>query len=305
MMKPITTESPTHIALLPAMSRVFQTFSVYCIICLTLYGLVVVLWKQHGGDSHAVTSELVFWSAWITMATTGLGVVPFAFMQEMSPNWIAVMNAIAAGMMLSASVGLIDEGLADADLGTALTERAWFRVVVGLLSGVGFICLAKRILDGQEVSLMELRGMDARKACLIMTVMTLHSLSEGVGIGVSYNNRTLGSFISLTMAVHNIPEGVAIAIVMVPRGVNKTTCALYCFLSSLPQPLMAVPAYMFVETFHPLFSVGLGFAAGAMCFVAVFELLHEATETLHTGPALLVTTLSALSMVVVQFAIRE
>ena len=68
---------------------------------------------------------------------------------------------------------------------------------------------------------------------------------------------------------------------------------------------MAVPAFLFVEAFKPLFSVGLGFAAGAMGYVAVFELLSEASEDLNTIRALLVTCLSAMLMVFLQAMMHE
>lgn len=104
--------------------------------------------------------------------------------------------------------------------------------------------------------------MEMKKMVLVVCVMTLHSLSEGIGIGVSYHSHALGSFISATLAVHNVPEGLAVAIVMLPRGVPKANVFLWCVFSSVPQPLMAVPAYLFVEAFRPLFALGLGFAGG-------------------------------------------
>jgi len=209
--------------------------------------------------------------------------------------------------MLAASIGLIEEGLADTrdDL-SGFTHSSLFRVAVGLCFGVLFIWQSKNKIDEQQsFEMMDLNGLDAKKVALIMCVMTLHSLSEGIGIGVSYNSQSLGSFISLTMAVHNIPEGIAIAIVMIPRGVTKTRSALWCVFSSFPQPVMSVPAYLFVEAFRPLFSVGLGFAAGAMSYVAIFELLQDASEVLSIGRALLATGLSALLMVFLQLMIRD
>ena len=105
----------------------------------------------------------------------------------------------------------------------------------------------------------------ARKGLLIVGIMTAHSFTEGVGLGVSFGSGTdLGLFITLAIAVHNIPEGLAISLVLVPRGVGAGRAAFWSVFSSLPQPLMAVPAFAFVEAFGPLLPYGLGFAAGAM-----------------------------------------
>ena len=147
--------------------------------------------------------------------------------------------------------------------------------------------------------------LDARKALLIVGVMTMHSFTEGVGVGVSFGGGlALGLFITLAIAVHNIPEGLAISLVLVPRGVAWSRAALWSVFSSLPQPLMAVPAFVFVETFRPLLPFGLGFAAGAMIWMVFSELIPDALEETSGNLVGIIITLSVLAMLAFQILIR-
>ena len=110
--------------------------------------------------------------------------------------------------------------------------------------------------------------------------MTVHSAAEGVAVGAAFaDGATLGLLIAVAIAVHNIPEGLAISLVLVPRGASVRAAAGWSIFSSLPQPLLAVPAFLFVDTFESILPAALGFAAGAMVWMVIRELLPEALET--------------------------
>jgi zinc transporter, ZIP family len=209
-------------------------------------------------------------------------------------------------MMIAASIVLLMEGCAvddhDASRFSSQT-RTGFGVVVGIV----FLMVTKRFLDEYEdLKLGILGGADARKALLVFFVMTIHSFSEGVGVGVSFGGEhggDLGVFISASLAVHNIPEGLAMAVVLMPRGTSVLTAMIWAIATSLPQPIMAVPAYVFVHHFTPVLPVGLGFASGAMVWVALFELLVEAIEDTSVLATIIVAIPSMATMLILQYAV--
>ncbi|WP_456409423.1 ZIP family metal transporter [Oceanithermus sp.] len=234
----------------------------------------------------------VFVYASITAVATGVGALPFAFVRSFPRSWLGIGNAIAAGLMLAASFGLIYEGV----------NYSLTRTMVGVVIGLFFILWSHRFLERYEdVSLGSLNGLDARKALLIVGVMTLHSFAEGVGVGVSFGGGiAFGLFVTIAIAVHNIPEGLAISLVLVPRGVPWWKAGLWSIFSSLPQPLMAVPAFLFVEWFKPVLPAGLGFAAGAMIWMAFSELIPDALEDVDAGVVATSIVLASAAMVAFQ-----
>ena len=237
---------------------------------------------------------LVFLYALATAVATGLGALPFIFFQEVSDRFVAYANAIAAGLMLGASFGLVAEGTAHGRLET----------LGGVLLGVVFILVTQRYLseyDEEELVFGAAQGESARKMFLMLIVMTVHSFSEGVAVGVSFGGGIeLATVITLAIAVHNIPEGVGISAVMRRRGVRIAGCAGWSVVSSLPQPLMAVPAFLFVEAFRPGLPWGIGFAAGAMIFMVLGELLPDALEEGRRSEVATLTTGTIVAMMLFQ-----
>ena len=213
-------------------------------------------------------SLIVVAAATVTALATGIGALPFAWRRFHADNLLARSNAIAAGVMLGASASLLFEG----------GQRSVGRTIVGGALGIAFVVAARELLGRVGTpDMAQLTGHDARKALLIVAVMTVHSVAEGVGVGAAFGGGDkLGVGITIAIAIHNIPEGVAISLVLVPRGTSVRSAALWSIFTSLPQPLLAVPAYLFVEQFSAILPVGLGFAAGAMVWMVLRELLPEA-----------------------------
>ncbi len=138
-----------------------------------------------------------------------------------------------------------------------------------------------------------------RRAALLFLVMAAHSFAEGVSLGVSWaKSPHLGSFVSSSLALHNVPEGLAVAALVVRRGSSPWAAAGWAVASSIPQPLAAVPAFLFVSFFQWLTAAGLAFAAGAMLWVPLSDLLPEACRELPPKRVAAVATATAAGMFV-------
>ena len=238
----------------------------------------------------------VFLAALTTALCTGLGVAPFLFVPNISKRWLGIGTAMAAGLMLGASLGL----------GIEAAHVSWSGLAGGLLPGVLLMVLASLLVPEPDLeshaAQEDSNHAGFRKMLLLMIAMTAHSFAEGIGVGVSFAGREgLGELITAAIAIHNIPEGLAIALVMIPRGVTMLRASLWAVFSSLPQPLMAVPAFMFVTWFQPVLSVGLGLAAGAMVYMVVVELVPEALTNIGVKPASIVIAIATMAMLAFQF----
>ena len=237
---------------------------------------------------------VVAFGALVTALATGLGALPFLAVRRPPRTWLGVASAAAVGFMSAASLALLLEGMR---FGT-------IRTIGGVLAGALFIHATSAYLHDREVSFGELRGADALKALTIVAVMTVHSFTEGIGVGVSYGGSdALGVFVTAAIAIHNVPEGLAISLVLVPRGARVRTAAAWSIFSSLPQPLVAVPAFFFVEQVRSVLPIGLGFAAGAMVWLSVTELVPDARENASRRAGLLWGVGSFAAMGLLQLAL--
>lgn len=242
--------------------------------------------------SLPVTTVTVAIMALITCLATGLGALPLLAVRDMPARQVGLANAVAAGFMIAASFVLFYEGAASSVL----------IVMGGAVAGAGFVAASRALLSSrQDLQVGALRGADALRALLIVGVMTVHSVTEGIGVGVAFGGSDeLGLFLTIAIAVHNIPEGLAISLVLVPQGVSVWKASLWSIFSSIPQPLLAVPAFLAVEAVRPLLPAGLGFAAGAMIWMSAAGLLPEALAVAPKSAVAGVTIVSVAAMLLFQ-----
>jgi len=225
-------------------------------------------------------SSLIFWTfttGLISALATGLGAIPVHFIKKRSNVVRSFSSAIAAGMMISASVfSLAQEGIA---LKTKF-PLAPFIVIVGLLLGAAFFWYTERNVSTPTVFKHYKKYGFTKRGLLIFVTMFIHSIPEGIAIGVGFatGNLQFGLVMAIAIAVHNIPEGIAVSLPLKMDGVSTPKCAWASILTSIPQPIMAVPAALLTWIFEPLLPIGLGFAGGAMIYLVMAEMIPEALE---------------------------
>jgi zinc transporter, ZIP family len=205
-----------------------------------------------------------------TAFATGLGAVPVWFMGVRTEALRPILLGTAIGAMTVASVvGLLKP---------ALEEGSTESVAVGFLAGVLLLLSARALLGKREVHVGELRGSSVRLSVLVFGVLLVHSLPEGLAIGTAYasDRAGLSLFVILAIGLQNIPEGTSIAVQMELAGFSRSRQFWAAVLTSAPQPIGAVAAFLVVEQVRGLLPASFGFAAGAMLALVAIELVPQA-----------------------------
>ena len=224
--------------------------------------------------------QLIYWSTLtglISCLMTGLGAIPVHFVKNNSNILRCFSGSFASGMMISASVfSLAQEGI-------NLKNKfpiAPYEVMFGLLLGALFFWITDKMVDHHHLHEHSLAKGFSKRGILIFISMFIHSIPEGIAIGVGFatGNFHFGLIMAIAIGVHNIPEGIAVSLPLKKDGASTLRCAWASILTSVPQPLLAAPAALLAAHCEPLLPIGLGFAGGAMIYLVIAELLPEAIE---------------------------
>ena len=234
-------------------------------------------------EHHFVVSAFV--AGLLASIACGLGVLPLAFRGLKLETKVGLGYAFAAGLMFSASVYNLLLPAFSLGETTAGGIVPVLKTLGGMAAGAAFLAWVESSLTPERLAHSSLRGLGGRTGALVFLAMTFHSIPEGVAVGVGYGAEThlpagdgFAHYIALAIGIHNIPEGLAVALPLRLKGVSLVRCFFLAVFTSLPQPIAAVPASLLVWLFEPLMLPLLGFAAGAMMYLVLMELLPEALE---------------------------
>lgn len=229
---------------------------------------------------QALAATLFTWG----MTALGAGMVFLG--KELSGRTLDGMLGFAAGVMIAASFWSL---LAPAiEMAGAMGKPPWLPALVGFISGGAFLWGVDRVLPHLHLGfpMGEAEGIKTswQRTTLLVLAITLHNIPEGLAVGVAFGaaasgfpSATLAGAVTLALGIglQNLPEGTAVSMPLRREGITRRKSFCYGQLSGMVEPVAGVVGAFFVLLARPLLPYALAFAAGAMIFVVVEEVVPE------------------------------
>jgi len=245
-----------------------------------------------------------------TWGVTAAGASLVFFPGVVKPKVMDCMLGFAAGVMIAASFwSLLAPGIAMAeDLG----HISWLTAVIGFMGGGIFMRLTDRFLPHLHpgLSMDKSEGIKTswQRSTLLVLAITLHNIPEGLAVGVAFGavaaglpSATLGGAIALAIGIgiQNFPEGTAVAMPLRREGMSKRKCFFMGQASGIVEPVAGVLGALFVLKMQHILPYALCFAAGAMIFVVVEELIPESQRNEKNIDAVTMATMLGFSVMMI------
>lgn len=235
-------------------------------------------------DQHPVVQALL--ATCFTWGLTALGAALVFLFKRMSQKLLDIMLGFAGGVMVAASYWSL---LAPAiEMSAGKSVPIWFPPMVGFLGGAAFLRVVDRILPHLHIGLPmeEAEGIKTswQRSVLLVLAITLHNIPEGLAVGVAFGalaaelpGATFGGAVALAIGIglQNFPEGTAVAVPLRREGMSRLKSFWYGQLSGAVEPVAGVIGAAAVLVARPVLPYALAFAAGAMIFVVVEEVIPE------------------------------
>ena len=229
----------------------------------------------------------------IPFAGTALGsAMVFWMRREMNKKVEKMLLGFASGVMIAASVWslLIPAIVMAAEQG----RIAWLPAAVGFLGGIAFLLGLDSLVPHLHLESTEPEGLEAnlKKTTMLVLAVTLHNIPEGMSVGVTFAGALLGNTgitmagaftLAVGIAIQNFPEGAIISMPLRSEGMDRRRAFVYGALSGIVEPIAAAVTILLAEQIVPALSYMLAFAAGAMIYVVVEELIPESQVGEHSN----------------------
>ncbi len=242
----------------------------------------------------------------------GAGSVFFLKNNELNPLVQRALPGFASGVMVAASVWSLLIPAMDAS--SSMGKLAFLPAAVGFALGIAFLLGIDRMVPHLHLNPEQPEGPRSRlkKTTMLVLAVTLHNIPEGMAVGVVFAgllsgeqtiSRTGALALSLGIAIQNFPEGAIISLPLKKEGGSRRKAFLYGLLSGIVEPVGAAVTLLVTGLVVPLLPYLLSFAAGAMIYVVVEELLPESSQGPHSNVGTLGFAFGFLLMMVLDVAL--
>lgn len=230
----------------------------------------------------------VFWGLFIPFAGTTLGAACVFFMRrEMNDNVQRALMGFAAGVMVAASVWSLL--IPSMNMSAAMEKLAFIPALTGFMCGIFFLFVLDRVTPHIHAAAQNPEGPKTKlsRTAMLVFAVTLHNIPEGMAVGVVFAGLLNGNAqvsaaaafaLSIGIAIQNFPEGAIISMPLRTEGNGRLKSFWYGMLSGAVEPAAAVLTILLTNAVETALPYLLSFAAGAMIYVVVEELLPEATR---------------------------
>lgn len=249
-----------------------------------------------------------------TWALTAAGAALVFFFKTINRKVLDGMLGFAAGVMIAASFwSLLNPAI---NMAEAAGKQAWVPAVIGFLAGGAFLWLADQIIPHLHMRQprSEAEGIPTswRRSILLVLSITLHNIPEGLAVGVAFGavaaglpSASLAGAVALAIGIgiQNFPEGAAVSIPLRREGYSRIKSFWYGQASGIVEPIAGVIGAVLVVSMQPILPYALSFAAGAMIYVVVEELIPESQLEKNTDIATIGTMLGFAVMMALDVAL--
>lgn len=224
---------------------------------------------------------------------TALGSAMVFFMKgSMNIRLEKLLLGFASGVMIAASVWSLL--IPSIDMATEQGVTAWIPATLGFVAGMFFLLVLDSVIPHIHIGSDTPEGVKSSlgKTTMLVFAVTLHNLPEGMAVGVTFAGALMGNMgititgafaLALGIAIQNFPEGAIISMPLCSTGVSKKRAFAYGVLSGLVEPLGAILTIFLTGFIVPFLPYFLSFAAGAMIYVVVEELIPESQNGAHSN----------------------
>lgn len=252
------------------------------------------------------------WLVVIPFLGTSLGAALVFFLKkDLNPKLQKILIGFAAGVMIAASIWSLIIPAIEQNSGSS--NIAWLPAAIGFTLGMLFLLAFDSLLPHQHLDSNEPEGIKTNlsKSKLLFFSVTLHNIPEGLAVGavmaglLSNQAIALPAALSLVIgiAIQNFPEGAIISMPMYNTGISKKKSFSYGVISGIVEPVAAIVMFFLVNQLNFLLPYFLSFAAGAMIYVVVEELIPESQNGKHSNLATIGLMLGFVLMMILDVAL--